>query len=124
MVTLRDDRSEVLSVPPEELVCTHARQQHLHTCVACCLAHQQGVDGGRITDRLVQDVHDSGQKIHNLRCNLDFVQPDAELGRDLARVQSVVRHRFEELVLRPEANGVRVDIGVVTLGQDRHDAGI
>ena len=55
-------------------------------------------------------------------CDLDLVQVDAVTLRDLAGVDGVVRHGFEPMVLRPERDGVGVDLGIGLLRQHGDDA--
>ena len=56
--------------------------------------------------------------------DLDLVQVNAVLPGDLARVDRVVRHRLQLLVLRPEGDRVRVDAGRLLVGEHRDDAGV
>ena len=115
---------QVLAVAAEQLVGAHPGQDHLDPALARRLAHQHGVDRRRVADRLVEDVHHARQQVHDVRGDLDLVQVDAEPLGDLARVDRVVRHRLELLVLRPEGDRVRVDRAGVLVGEDRDDAGV
>ena len=86
------------------------------------LAHEQRVDRGRITDRLIEDVDDPRQHADDVRRDLDLVQRDPVAGRDLPGVHGVVRHGFQPLILAAERDGVRVDPGVVPVRQHGDDA--
>ena len=89
----------MLAVAAEQLVRAHAGQQHLDAGVAGGLAHEHGVDRGRVTDRLVEDVDHPGQHVDDVRADLDLVQPDAQVRGHLPGVDGVVGHRLETLVL-------------------------
>ena len=123
-VATRQHAGQMLAVAAEELVSAHPGQDDLDPALPCRLAHQQRVDRGRIADRLVEHVHDSRQHADDVRGDLDLVQVDAVPRRDLAGVDRVVRHCLQPLVLGPEGDGVRVDVRVRPVRQDRHDAGI
>ena len=112
----------MLAVPAEQLVGTHPGQDHLDVSCPGRLAHEQRVDRGRIADRLIEDVNDPRQHANDVRRDLDLVQRDPVAGRDLPGVHGVVWHGFQPLILRAERDGVRVDPGVVPMGQHGDDA--
>ena len=114
----------VLAVAAEQLVRAHPGQDHLHPALAGRLAHQQRVDGGRVADRLVQRVHHARQQVDDVRRDLDLVQLDAELRRDLAGVDRVVRHGLQPLVLGPEGDRVGVDLLGGAVREHGDDAGV
>ena len=99
----------MLAVAAEQLVGAHAGQDHLDAALASGLAHEQRVDRGGIADRLVEHVDHAGQQVDDIRRDLDLVQLDAELRRDLPRIDGVVGHGLQPLVFRPEGDGVGVD---------------
>ena len=99
----------MLAVAAEQLVGAHAGQDHLDAALARGLAHEQRIDRGGIADRLVEHVDHAGQQADDVRRDLDLVQVDAELRRDLPRVDGIVGHGLQPLVLGPEGDGVGVD---------------
>ena len=56
----------MLAVPAEQLVGTHPGQDDLYATLARRLAHEQCVDRGRITDRLIEHVDDAGQQVDDV----------------------------------------------------------
>ncbi len=112
----------MLAVAAEELVCAHAGQQHLHAGGPGALAHQQGVDGGGISDRLVEDVDDPGKQGDDVGADLDLVQADAQVLRHQPGVPGVVGHRLQALVLAAERDRVGLDVRVVVVRDRRHQA--
>ncbi len=112
LVPRPENAGQVLAVTAEQLVRAHSRQQDLDAGVTGGLAHEHGVDGGRVSDRLVEHVDDPGKHVHDVRADLDLVQSDPEVCRHLAGVDGVVGHRLETLVLRTERDGVGLDGGV------------
>ena len=91
---------------------------------AGCLAHEEGVDRGRVADRLVEDVDHPWKEVDDVRRDLDLVQRDAELLSHLARVHHVVGHGLEALVLLAEADRVGVHLRIRPFCEDRDDARI
>src|SRR6266852_5407686 len=71
------DAGKVLAIAAEQLVGAHPGQHDLHAALAGGLTHEQRVDSGRITDRLVEHVDDPGQHVHDVRRDLNLVQRDA-----------------------------------------------
>ena len=63
-----------------------------------------------------------GSRPDHIGLNLNLVQVDAVALRDLSGVDGVIRHGFEPIVLRPECDGVGVDLRVGLLRQHGHDA--
>ena len=118
------DAGEVLAVAAEQFVGAHPREDHLDAALARRLAHEQRVDRGRIADRLVEHVDDAGQQANDVGRDLDLVQFYAVPGRDLPRVDGVVRHGLQPLVLGAERDRVRVDAGIGPVRQDGDDAGV
>jgi hypothetical protein len=106
----------VFAVTTEQLVGAHAGQQDLDACFASGLAHEHGIDCGRVADRLVKDIYHTGKHVDHVRADLDLVQLDPQVCRHLACVDGVVRHGLEPLVLRPERDGVSLDGGVPVRG--------
>ena len=116
------DAGEMLAVATEELIGAHAGKDHLDAARTRGLAHQQGVDGGRIAYRLVERVHHARQEADDVRRDLDLMQVDAEARRDLACVDGIIRHRLEPLVFGPEGDGVGINLLGGPVGQDGDDA--
>ena len=99
----------MLAVAAEQLVGAHPGEDHLDAALARRLAHEQRVDRGRIAYRLVEHVDHAGQQVDDVGRDLDLVQFDAELRRDLPRVDGIVGHGLQPLVLGPEGDRVGVD---------------
>ena len=112
----------MFSVATEELVRTHPRQEDLDPCGPSRLRHEQRVDGGRITDWLVQDAHHLGQQLVHVRLELDLVELDPVALCDLPGVDRIIRHGLKSLVLGPEGDGVGVDLRIGLLCQHGDDA--
>src|SRR5258706_73502 len=113
---------EVPAITTEQLVGTHAGENDLHAPLMRGLAHQQGVDGGWISDWLIEHVNDPREQVNSLRTDLDLVQPNPELRSDLSRVHRVVRHRLEPLILLPKGDRVRIDRRVRLVREHGNDA--
>ena len=73
----------MLAVAAEQLVGAHPREQHLDPGLPGGLADQIGVDRGRVADGLVEEVDHPRQQVEHVGRDLDLVELDAELGRDL-----------------------------------------
>ncbi len=102
----------MLAVAPEQLVRTHPGQDHLDASRARCLAYEQRVDRRRLADRFIEHVDDARQEADDFGRDLDLMQADAEVVRHLPRVDRVVRHGLEPLVLAAESDRIGVDTGV------------
>ena len=113
---------EVLAVAAEQFVGAHPREDHLNATLARRLAHEQRVDRGRITDRLVEHVDDARQEVDDIGRDFDLVQFYAVPGRDLPRVDGVVGHGLQPLVLGAERDRIRLNAGIGPVGQDGDDA--
>ena len=114
----------MLAVAAEQLVRTHSRQQNLDARFAGGLAHENGVDRGWVADGLVEHIDDPRKHVHDVRADLDLVQPDPQVRCHLAGIDGVVRHRLETLILGPESDGVGLDRGVAARGHRRDETGV
>jgi hypothetical protein len=114
----------MLAVATEQLIRAHTREQYLDAGFPGRLAHQDGVDGRRIANRLVKNINNPRQHVDDVGIDLDLVQLDSEMCRHLARVHSIVRHRLESLILRAEGNGVRLNGRFAVRGQCGNKAGV
>ena len=122
LVPRPEKAGQMLAVAAEQLVGAHSGQQNLDAGVAGGLAHQHGVDRGRIADRLVEHIDDPREQVHDVGADLDLVQPDAQVRGHLAGIDRVVGHRLETLILRTERDGVGLDGGVAARGHRRDEA--
>ena len=80
------------------------------------------IDGGWITDRFVENIHDPGEHVDDVRADLDLVQSNAEVCCHLAGVNRVVRHGLEPLILSAERDRIGLDRGFPVSGQRRNQA--
>ncbi len=122
-LVLRPEKArQVLAIATEQLVGAHSGQQNLDAGFPGGLAHEHGVDRGRIADGLVQDIHDAREHVHDVGADLDLMQPDAQVCGHLAGIDRVIRHRLETLIFRTERDGVGLDSRVAARGHRRDEA--
>ncbi len=113
----------VARIAGEELVGPLARKQHRGAALARQPADQIAGDGGRIGDRLVEMIDQTGPELRHLWSDLDLPEPDSEGQSGGSRVRRVVVEAVDHVVLGGIGDGVTVEVAVALTGGQGGDQG-